>query len=254
MYSQSLVLVESTRMKQTDYTKMIFLIRRREGVSRDELIMHWFKNHMPAVIESNRAVFKRNGSGASKYIAQLFKSVAGAQSAWDGMAQLWYREPLPPMKQAAGSRPSDTFQQKAEPYWNWATKEYVVCEGSDQLPVDPLVLNDPYPMTRSGFLRLNYLVAVKPNIDYTEFFEHWLNVHVPNVESHLAQAGGFRYVVSHSVYPDSAPYAGMAELYFETSEGAQYFQTHIRPDGMERWIDASRTHVMRGDTEMVGIP
>lgn len=241
-------------MKQTDHAKMVFLIRRRSGVSRDELIMHWFKNHMPAVIDSNRVAQDQNRRGASKYIAQLFENESESQPPWDGMAQLWYREPLAPMNQAAGTNPSDTFQQKAEPYWNWATKEYVVRDGSERLSIDPLTLNESYPSTRSGFLRLNYLVGVKPNIDYEAFYKHWLNVHVPNVESHLDGAGGFRYVVSHSIYRDSAPYAGMAELYFENSAGARKFQSNIRPDGMERWIDASRTHVMRGNTEMVGIP
>ena len=241
-------------MKHTANAKMIYLIRRRSGVSHDELIMHWFKNHMPSVIESNRVAQLQNRRGASKYIAQLFENTGKSHPTWDGMAQLWYREPHRPMNQAAGTNPTDTFQQKAEPYWNWATKEYVVRDGSESLSIEPLALNEPYPSTRSGFLRLNYLVGVKPSIDYEAFYKHWLDVHVPNVESHLDGAGGFRYVVSHSIYPESAPYAGMAELYFADSAGARAFQSNIQPDGMEQWIDASNTHVMHGNTEMVGIP
>lgn len=32
--------------------KMIYLIRRRAATSRDELVAHWFANHMPGVIEN----------------------------------------------------------------------------------------------------------------------------------------------------------------------------------------------------------
>ena len=238
-------------MDATEHAKVIFLIRRREGVTRDELIMHWYKNHMPAVIASNLNASSQGLNAASRYIAQLFLPDDSDSWIWDGMAQLWFSDPLPPMSQAAGSNPSDTFQQKAEPYWNWATKEYVVREGSEMLSEEPLTLNEPYPSTRSGFFRVNYLVGAKQGIDYSEFYEHWLQVHVPNVESVLDGCGGFRYVVSHSLYPDRAPYAGMAELYFHGTDGLRKFQSHIKPDGMERWMDP---HIMRGNTEMIGIP
>ncbi len=241
-------------MQESKFAKMIYLIRRRANVSRDELIMHWFKNHMPAVIESNTKAPREGRTGANRYIAQLFASKPTERPVWDGLAQLWFSDPHPPMKHPAGDPPSDTFQEKAEPYRNWALKEYIVREGKDNLSVDPLTLNEPFPTTRSGFFRLNYLVAAKPGTDFDEFFAHWLNVHVPNVDSHLVRAGGFRYIVNHSFYPTESPYCGMAELYFENEEGARDFQTNIKPDGMERWIDGSAMHVMQGDTEMVGIP
>ena len=241
-------------MRQSQLAKMIYLIRRRDGVSRDELVMHWFKNHMPAVINSNLSATRTGRGGAARYIAQLFASQGSDRPVWDGMAQLWFAEPHPPMKAPAGDPPTDTFQEKCEPYRNWALKEFVVRGGEERLSTDPLTLNDPYPATRSEFFRLNYLVSVKPDTDLDEFYSHWLNVHIPNVDSHLDRAGGFRYIVNHSYFPDAAPYSGMAELYFENEEGARDFQTSIKPDGMERWVDGSAMHVMHGDTEMVGIP
>ena len=39
--------------------------------------------------------------------------------------------------------------------------EYVVMDGSDQLPVEPLTLNAPYPCTRSGFFKVTFLVKAK---------------------------------------------------------------------------------------------
>ena len=233
---------------------MIFLIKRREGVSRDELIVHWFKNHMPAVIDSQVRAHGRGRDGASKYIAQLFTRSNKDQMSWDGLAQLWFKEPQKPAPISPDFRPSDTFQEKAAPYFSWATREYVVMDGSDGLSTEPLMLNEAYPMTRSGFHRVNYLVPAKDGTDFEELYAHWLGVHVPNVKSCMEQSGGFRYVVSHSIFPSAAPYAGMAELYFPDNESWKTYRSLIKADGMEKYVDSARMDIMYGDTEMVGIP
>ena len=45
-------------VKATDGFRMNVLIRRRGGVSREELIANWFANHMPAVIKNAAASAK----------------------------------------------------------------------------------------------------------------------------------------------------------------------------------------------------
>ena len=240
-------------LQSNELAKMIFLIKRRPDSSREELIMHWYKNHMPAVISSQKRARERGG-GAHKYIAQLFDTSNKATMAWDGMAQLWFDEPQPPMKQLAGTTPSDTFQENAAPYFSWATKEYVVIDGSEKLSTAPLTLNDPYPSTRSGFFRVNYLVPAQQGVDFEKFYEHWLRVHVPNVQEWMTAANGFRYIVSHSIYPQEAPYAGMAELYFKNAEDWAKYQSFVRADGMENFVDGAHMDIMYGSTEMVGIP
>lgn len=241
-------------VKQTDHAKMIFLIQRRETTSREELLMHWYKNHMPAVIEGQKSAASRGRPAASRYIAQLFNTPSDERAEWDGMAQLWFEQPQPPIENLAGVNPTDTFQEKAEPYFNWATREYVVMDGSERLSTAPLTLNEPYPATRSGFFRVNFLVAVKPETDFGELYDHWLNVHVPNVEGVMNKVGGFRYVVSHSIYPDRAPYAGMAELYFDEESQWHEWRTTIQADGMEKYVDSPNMPIMVGGTEMIGIP
>lgn len=153
-----------------------------------------------------------------------------------------------------GTEPTDTFQQKAAPYVPWATTEYVVLDGSDQLSVAPLTLNAPYPSTRSGFFKVSFLVKAKPGCDYDAFFKHWLEVHVPNVLQTTQAAGGFGYVVSHSMEPEVEPYAGLAELYFHDKSGWSAYRASIKPDGMERWVDPEGLLVLRAQTEMIGIP
>ena len=127
-------------------------------------------------------------------------------------------------------------------------------DGSERLPVKPLTLNAPFPTTRSGICKITFLVKAKINTDYQALFSHWLHVHVPNVASTMRQAGGFRYVVSHSLDPEREPYAGMAELYFDDLDGWRRYKKLIKADGMEQWTEEDGTLVLRSQTEMIGIP
>jgi len=70
----------------------------------------------------------------------------------------------------------------------------------------------------------------------------------------MEQAGGFRYVVSHSVEPEQEPYVGMAELYFDDLDGWRRYKKLIKADGMEQWTEEEGTLVLRSQTEMIGIP
>ncbi len=243
-----------TRPPATDGYKTMYLIKRKANTSREELVAHWFANHMPLVIESMAQQKAEDKLHASRYIATLFDAVPDGSYPWDGMAQLWWPIVLPRPSSPHGAEPTDSFQQKAEPYVPWPTTEYVVLDGSERLPVEPLTLNSPFPTTRSGFCKITFLVKAKPGADYDAFFAHWLDVHVPNVCQVMAQVDGFRYVVSHSVEPDVEPYAGMAELYFENAEGWRQYKQNIQPDGMEQWAAEDGTLVLRAQTEMIGIP
>jgi hypothetical protein len=238
-------------MTATPGVKMCYLIRRRATTTREELIAHWFANHMPGVIARQRNQAERGRRHATRYIATLFDADAGGNHPWDGIAQLWWDAPLPRPAQPHGSEPTDSFQQKAEPYSPWPMKEHVVIDGP--LPVEPLTLNDPFPCTRSGFFKLAFLVKAQPDADFDALFRHWLEVHVPNVVAVMNAVGGFRYVVSHSLEPGVDPYAGMAELYFADSSGWAAYRERIQRDGMERFVDAGATLALRARTEMIGI-
>ncbi len=238
----------------TPGARMLYLIRCRPSTTREELIMHWFANHMAAVIRDQLDRAEQGKSHARRYIATLFDADKDGSHPWDGVAQLWFDRPLPRPEVPQGTTPTDTFQQKAEPYMPWATKEYVILDGSRHLPVEPLTLNPPFPCTRSGFFKVSFLVGAKERCDYDAFYDHWLRVHVPNVRSVMEEVGGFRYVVGHSLEPEIEPYAGIAELYFPDESGWRKYRSVIEPDGMEEWVDATKMLVLRARTEMVGIP
>ena len=240
-----------TRPPQTPGAKMQYLIKRRAETSREELIAHWFANHMPGVIarqDRNRAAGTPH---ATHYTATLFDPESGEAQPWDGVAQLWYAAPLPHPAQASAVEPYDTFQQKVEPYWPWATREWVALDGA--LPLAPNTLNDAFPCTRSGFCKQVSLVAAKPGVDIDAFFDHWLDIHLPNVRDAMTKVGGFRYTVSLSIDMAHAPYAGMPELYFHDADARAEFWDILEPDGVHELIDPKTTLRFTSGTEMVGI-
>jgi EthD domain len=238
------------RPTETEGVKNVYLIKRRATATREELIVHWFANHMPDVIARHKN--SRDSIHADHYIATLFNAKHGKEMAWDGMAQLWYNQATPRPKKPMGSDPIDTFQEKAEPYMPWATREYVVMDGA--LPLDPPTLNPPFPCTRSGFFKVIFLVGLQDGADSQALFDHWLDVHVPNVRQVMEKVGGFRYLVSHSQEPDTEKYAGMAELYFPDASGWARYLEEIQSDGMEQWVDSNEVSLFTSETEMVGIP
>jgi len=233
---------------------MLYLIKRKPTTSREELVAHWFANHMPLVIQAQNDLAAQGNPHAYRYIATLYDRISEDEHPWDGIAQLWWGRPLPKPDIPHGTTPTDTFQEKVMPYMPWGTTEYVVMEGSEHLTVRPQTLNAPFPSTRSGFYKVSFHVKAKEGTDYSRFFPHWLDIHVPNVRSVMEQVGGFRYVVSHSIDPEAEPYAGLAELYFPDRDGWAAYQNTITADGMEEWVDGKGMLVLGGRTEMIGIP
>lgn len=244
--------VMAARPAATAGARMVYLIKRRPTTTREELIAHWFANHMPAVIARAEQQRSAGQPHAEHYVATLLDGKVKGSGEWDGIAQLWYAQPLPRPASPHGAPPSDTFQEKVEPYLPWATREYVVMDGA--LPLEPPTLNPPYPCTRSGFFKVTFLVCLKEGAEREALFDHWLDVHVPNVRATMEAVGGFRYVVGQSLEPDTEPYVGMAELYFPDATGWSAYQKTIREDGMVEWIDRETMPIYHSGTEMVGIP
>lgn len=244
----------STPPEATPGAKMLYLIKRKPTTSREELVAHWFANHMPPVLKAQHDQAARGKLHARRYIVTLYDANEKNEHPWDGMAQLWWDRPLPKPDVPHATTPTDSFQQKVEPYVPWASTEYVAMDGSENLKVEPLTLNAPFPCTRSGFYKVSFLVKAKEGTDFDKFYSHWLNIHIPNVSSTMQEVGGFRYVVSHSIDPQTEPYAGLAELYFHDETGWAKWKDLFKPDGFEEWMDPDRTIELIGRTEMIGIP
>jgi hypothetical protein len=232
--------------------RMNVLIRRRPGVTRDELVANWFANHMPGVVKGMAGAALAGRPHAHRYIATLFDAPTERALAWDGIAQLWWLIHPPKPKQPHGTQPVDTFQEKAEPYLPWMVREHVVIDGA--LPVTPNRLNEPYPFTRSGFHKLTYLLKTKPGADHDAFVRHYLEVHAPGAVPALMRAGCTRYVVAFSLDPASEEFAAHTELWLPSADAHAAAQRELKPDGIERFLDAEKSLAFTSATEMVGIP
>ena len=110
--------------------KMQYLIKRPPATSREELVAHWFANHMPGVIQGQHDLASAGKPHAHRYIATLFDTNAEDDHIWDGVAQLWWDKAIPYPEVPHGTTLTDSFQEQAEPYVPWATREYVVMDGS----------------------------------------------------------------------------------------------------------------------------
>ena len=144
------------RLTATEGYKMQYLIKRRANTGREELVAHWFANHMPNVIEAMQALKVNDKPHASRYIATLFDAAASGEHSWDGVAQLWWSMLLPRPNVAHGKEPTDTFQQKAWPCVRWSTTGYAILDGSERLLITPLTLNAPFSAARSSICEFTF--------------------------------------------------------------------------------------------------
>ena len=94
-------------IQATPGAKMMYLIKRRPQTSREELVAHWFANHMPAVIAGQQHQAERGRLHATRYIATLFDADRDGAHPWDGVAQLWWEKPLPMPDTPHGAQPTE---------------------------------------------------------------------------------------------------------------------------------------------------
>ena len=71
---------------------MVYLIRRHATTTREELIAHWFANHMPAVIARTERQSAAGELHAEHYAATLFDGKVKGPGDWDG-GSLSHRAP-----------------------------------------------------------------------------------------------------------------------------------------------------------------
>ena len=88
----------------TPGAKMLYLIKRRPTTSREELVAHWFANHMPAVIQGQKDQAEKGRLHAWRYIATLYDANKEGEHPWDGMAQLCGSVRRPGLRSRAARR------------------------------------------------------------------------------------------------------------------------------------------------------
>ena len=60
--------------KENNEAKMVYLIKRKPNTTREELVVHWYANHMPGVIERNKRNQIEGKQYAKRYTVSIFNS------------------------------------------------------------------------------------------------------------------------------------------------------------------------------------
>ena len=236
-------------MEISQGVKMIFPVRRQIETSHTEFVASWFAHHMPFTINAM-------GDQGWGYIGTAFNHSDDIQDPpWDGIAQMFLNKPLPNPPGGFGVIPADSFHERAvQPYFGWATTEFMVVPGGDQLEVRPLTLGEPFPTSRSGFFKVVIFTPASRNTDPQQLETHWRRTRAPQIEQAMTEVGGFRYVVSldqgNEIGEQISAYAAMEELYFNKPADWDNFLTIVKPDPL---VPDHAPHYF-SDTEFVAIP
>jgi uncharacterized protein (TIGR02118 family) len=65
--------------------KLITIVKRKSGITRNEFIQHWQQVHARMAIE-DKSFWNR----VRKYVQNYVTSADGQHAAWDGVVELWF--------------------------------------------------------------------------------------------------------------------------------------------------------------------
>ena len=201
---------------------LMFLMRRKPGMSREACQRHWREIHAPLA---------RRIPGIRRYVQSHVLSMNGEEPSFDGMAEIWVDD-----EAAAIS----VFRSKE--YMEGAYLDepnFVDIKRAVRLRTEDQVLRAGEPMTKdTRLVKRISLVKRKPDMDREEFFRYWRDVHGPLA---LKLPGLLRYVQCHAVpsmYANGDPlFDGAAQVWFsdvaamERAFTSKEYLEEARPDG-----------------------
>ena len=182
-------------------------MKRAPGVSHEQLCDHWLNRHAPGV---------RDHMGAEHYSITHFKQ--RADTAFDGLAELWYADDAwgPAIhKNPPAAVANDGFIPLTGDFVRLDSTEHVIVDG-------------PRPQ---GALKMVFAVGFRDGVDHDEARAYWLDVHAPLVAASVeATEGAHRYVVTQQNDSHRGPYAGLAELWYDSLDAIRQQAAVLVPD------------------------
>ncbi|MFN0088897.1 MAG: EthD domain-containing protein [Acidimicrobiales bacterium] len=209
------------------WLKMLFPLRRRPGVTHEQLVSYWREVHMPRVVAHLTP---------NRYSVTLFDQ--RPDTPFDGMASVTYDDPDRARREQGRRMPvevaDDGFGDLVEPASRLETTEHVIVDG-------------PRP---EGACKLTGLVAAGPGLSLAEGWRLWLDVHAPNVAKGFTDGGGLRYVVNLADQNrGEPPFLGAAELWFSDRDAARRHLAQVPPD---EFLTVTKPLLLPG-IEVIGI-
>jgi uncharacterized protein (TIGR02118 family) len=207
----------------TPTQRLVFVLRRRPELSRDEFQQYWLGTHAPLVA----GVAEVLGITRYQQVHTISEDSTRAAPPFDGVAELWF-DPA----RSSGTRDEQIaaaamllederrfIDLSASPIWFAA--EHVMADG----PADAL--------------RSTTAVRRRAGLTREEFQRHWREVHGPLAVARPDVFGITRYVQMHTpddaeTYPPAVvrgapePYDGLAEVYVTEVQGAAPDAAEVR--------------------------
>lgn len=187
--------------------KFIIANGANDTVTPAQLLEHWRGHHASLVAEH---------VGPQRYaLTELTKPQRG----YNGIATLHLGDA---QRDVLGTPPPEI---QADPYYDMIGPRLV-------MDVTEHVIVDGTAPAGHRF-KTTAFVRRAPGVDAGQFFDHWLDVHAPNVAATLgAVDGGLRYVVNHATdADDDARFHGVAEVWYRDGEAAKAHLAAIGDDG-----------------------
>lgn len=206
--------------------KSIAGVRRRDGVTREQLFDHWEHGHAP---------FVARHAEPERYRVTFFDAAAdGTLPPYDGLAELWFRDREHMDAWFHGSkRGSDGFGKLTEggAGFRMLTSEYPVVEAAVAREQEKAV----------------YLVKRREEVDPAQFFAHWRDVHAPNVAAGVERTEGcIRYAISLADLGEPGGFDGVAEIWWRDTEARLRGLEGVEDDGFGQLIDPLATFQLVG--------
>lgn len=211
--------------------KLVFLVKRAAAVAHDDLVRHWREVHLPGVAAQMKP---------DHYSVTLFEQ--RDETPFDGMATLCFADAERGRHLTGDGTPQAV---RDDGFADLVQRPYTVLECEERV-----IVAGPRP---EGALKLTALVRPKAGADRDALYQHWLNVHAPNVAAGLeATEGALRYVLSLATQGASEPeLAGLAELWYESAGASRAHAEKLADDGFGRYAEPAGLLVGR---EIVGVP
>ena len=204
--------------------KVVYLSKRRAGVSHDELVRMWRDVNVGDVAASLRP---------DRYVVTFFQPhPKRPEHSWDGMAVVWFDDaergqaltqgiPEPARRNGFADLLGDVVRFEADEHTFY------------ERPGSP---------RRTGGLKLTFLVVARPGVSPATVTEHWVGVHGPAVAAPMASIpGAVRYVASPAVAADATaddlPYVGVTELTYDDWDASNAHAAALGDDGFTALAD-----------------
>jgi uncharacterized protein (TIGR02118 family) len=181
--------------------RLVFLLRRKAGLSLAEFQQYWRDDHGPLVASH------ANHIGVLRYVqshrleddanARMQQARGGMEPAYDGVAELWWetQEALAEALESASGQAAAAALLEDE-------RRFI------DLPNSPLWLTHEYPQVnptpedlvarpKSGIVKLHFPLRFSAALDPEAARIYWRTNHGPLIRSHAPASGILRYVQVH---------------------------------------------------------